>query len=274
VDLVADLVADATVDTVDTDATDVAVATVATDVAVATRWTITPREMIPTEWSSASREANNVACEQQQTVFAAASREAEWSSVYLHNFRGWGHKGCVSQCSVCSQMCPRTDGVPVNPDTDTAVADTAVADTAVADTVCAGCAAEALKLSEPHKRLPPVPLFDAPVPLFDERLGSKRPAPNWLSNASAVRKKAASDAARSLAGIPEGTEWIRDFGGVYTNKLTGSFYTLDSEGKSLGFVCGKSYDDPYFKTTRVWDTLEERVQAIQSHKMLLEMRDL
>jgi hypothetical protein len=156
----------------------------------------------------------------------------------------------------------------VNPDTDTSA------------NVLSDGFAEYVTDSQPIKQpatqpaslkhsVPQVPLFESP--------GSKRPAQqlgNWLTDASEVRKRAASDAARVLSGIPESTDWARDMGGVYTNKITGSFYTLDFEGKNPGFVCGTPYDDPYFKATRVWETLEQRVQAIQSHKMLLEMRGL
>ena len=169
------------------------------------------------------------------------------------------------------------------------------------------CAASSCTVSPPPfkllKTLPPVPLFyedskTSSVPSTrtstkastktSSKLQSKKRAPNasgkrlvqpnWLSEATSAKQKVESDAAlahKTLlnGGVAEET-WVRDLGGVYNNKVDGTWYTLDCNGGNPSPVCGQPYADPYFEGVRTWETLEERSQAILSHQSLLEMADM
>ena len=163
------------------------------------------------------------------------------------------------------------------------------------------CAASSCTVSPPPfkllKTLPPVPLFyeDSKTTTSTKastktssKLQSKKRAPNasgkrlvqpnWLSEATTAKQKIESDAALAHKTLLNGgvveEKWARDLGGVYNNKVDGTWYTLDHNGKNPSPVCGQPFFDPYFDGIRTWETLDERSQAIQSHKSLLEMVDM
>jgi hypothetical protein len=103
--------------------------------------------------------------------------------------------------------------------------------------------------------------------------------PNWLVNASTLRKKAAVNAANSHLTKKEieakgVSTFPIDKSGVYTCKSSNTWYTLDSEGKNPGPVCGMPFNDKFFGSIRTWETLQDRERAMQSDVSLRGMLDM
>ena len=253
------------------------------EVDVAVRWSIMNRRVTSTKYKSVTRKHN----------------------IYLPSHSNWAHKVCVAPCDksilgVCTGCCPRLN----------TAADCQLSPRF--ETVCQSCAVVTRTVAPPplkllKKSLPPVPLFhETPMATTDtsstapvkssskppskvfkkskstasHKASGKRPAthgvdkPSWLSEASSVKLKADADAARALNGGVAQEEWVRDLGGVYNNKVDGTWYTLDRNGENNSPVCGQPFSDPYFNCVRTWETLDERSQAILSHQCLLEMADM
>ena len=102
---------------------------------------------------------------------------------------------------------------------------------------------------------------------------------NWLENAGSMRKRAALNIVKKSMTVQqlataEAYIFPVDLSGVYNDKVRGTWYTLDKEGKNSSPVCGLPFFDPYFNSERTWNTIDEREQAITSHQLLLEMYEM
>jgi len=99
----------------------------------------------------------------------------------------------------------------------------------------------------------------------------KRPSDaTWLESQGTMRKKAALNIVRRNmtqkerdAEASKAFKFPVDLGGIFLDKKTGCWYTLDSNGENRGPVCGHAYWDPFFGERRTWDTIDERNQAIK-----------
>jgi hypothetical protein len=98
-----------------------------------------------------------------------------------------------------------------------------------------------------------------------------------------MRKKAALDATKSddskltpkeLRERAAVFTFPVDLSGVYTNKMHGTWYTLDSTGKNPSPISEMPFYDDYFREIRFWDNPEQRANAVASHKSLTEMRNV
>jgi hypothetical protein len=106
----------------------------------------------------------------------------------------------------------------------------------------------------------------------------KRPASsNWLASATTMRKKAAMNAIKKPANsklTPKESRnreaafvFTPDLSGVFVQKNNNTWYTLDVKGENPSPVSGMPFFDPVFNEIRVWQTLEERKNAISLHQL-------
>jgi hypothetical protein len=100
---------------------------------------------------------------------------------------------------------------------------------------------------------------------------------NWLASASKMRKKAALNTTRKPSANSKLTPkecrtrdaafvFPVDLSGIFVHKKSSTWYSLDVKGENPSFVSGMPYMDPVFNEIRVWETLEERKNAI-SHQL-------
>jgi hypothetical protein len=130
--------------------------------------------------------------------------------------------------------------------------------------------------SPTHTQPTAAALYDNPMSPTRKHTTTKRAQPtDWLSTEATIRKKAAKNAAmRNLTSKERAAAQASTFtfsddkSGVYTDKKHGTWYCLDVNGENPTPVCGMAFSDPYFKEQRVWDTLEQRKQAISEHQRL------
>jgi hypothetical protein len=107
----------------------------------------------------------------------------------------------------------------------------------------------------------------------------KSSSKNWLTDAGSLRKKAATNLANLKMTQKEidassFSSFKVDKSGIYNDKVRGTWYTLDRDGKNPMPVCDLPFWDTFFNDKRTWSTLGERAQAISSYEHLVEMRDM
>jgi hypothetical protein len=194
-------------------------------------------------------------------------------NVYLPAHKAWAHNLCTLPCEtkrfgVCLGRCPRLN----------TMVSTVFDASPRFENVCPPCL---VATPPPGKTVPPHhhthTAHAAPHATTKRPLAKHK---NWLSDASALRKKAAINAANSKFSPAEirargaALAWSEDKSGVRHNRENQTWYTVDKKGENPSPVCGMPYWDPEFNAIRVWNTLSERAQAIASRNHLLEMGDM
>ena len=197
--------------------------------------------------------------------------------VYLAGHRQWAHLECTVPCEhgaapACLRHCPRLN---------TSVS-TLFDHSPRFENVCVACmCVKKLPLAPPPSH--PSPWRRATLEPASTTTSSslssghngaprgKRPSDgSWLESQGSMRKQAALNSVRRNmtqkereAAASAAFKFPVDLGGVFLDKKTGCWYSLDSNGENRGPVCGHPYWDPFFGERRTWETIDERNQAIK-----------
>ena len=198
------------------------------------------------------------------------------TNVYLESHSNWAHKDCTVSCEkqrlgVCKGICPRLN----------TFVSTQFDQTPRFENICAPCMAptftSAISSSntDKHSHKEPTQRTNRPKGSSPKRQSDD----NWLAEAGTMRKKAALNLAKQKMTQKErdATEvfvFPTDKSGIYNDKVSNTWYSLDKEGLNPQPVCDLPFWDSYFDEKRTWATLGEREQAITSHKCLLEMFEM
>jgi hypothetical protein len=214
----------------------------------------------------------------------------ENKNFFLQSHHSWVHSGCTLPCErnlpgVCQKHCPRLN----------TLASTDVDKSPRFENVCAACvragsAPVPLNLAQASttykscmkstfaERRTPVNAFKQKAstssglsnhPNNNNNVTNKTTnrRVNWLTDASTLRKKAAANSRMANLSKKERDSMSAfsfpvDKSGVYTDKVRGTWYCLDVDGKNSTPVCGMPYWDPYFMKKCVWETMDQRELAI------------
>jgi hypothetical protein len=207
------------------------------------------------------------------------------TSVYLKSHSNWVHKDCTVQCEkrkhgVCMGMCPRLN----------TLVSTQFDETPRFENVCTACVnferkapvtpfSSIFKKSNVYSSAYTSSLSVKSTNMKREVSAKKSSSKNWLTDAGSLRKKAATNLANLKMTQKEidassFSSFKVDKSGIYNDKVRGTWYTLDRDGKNPMPVCDLPFWDTFFNDKRTWSTLGERAQAISSYEHLVEMRDM
>jgi hypothetical protein len=195
--------------------------------------------------------------------------------VYLKSHKNWAHSNCTVKCEsnrlgVCMGACPRLN----------TFVSTQFDETARFENVCVACLAPTFKEALAKPATTKSRVGNGGKTSRENGGSSKRKVEeNWLTDAASLRKKAALNIVKKNMTAQQRASadayvFPTDLSGVYNDKIRGTWYTLDMDGKNPSPVCGLPFFDTYFNTERTWNTLGEREQAITSHQCLTQMFEM
>jgi len=225
----------------------------------------------------------------------------ENKNLYLQSHHNWVHSACTLTCErnlpgVCQKHCPRLNTL-VSTDVDgsprfenvcaacmrigTAPASLNLAQASTTQKSCmkTSFAGRHSAVNAPIQKAKTFSSLSYPPKNKNNPTNKTTTSKvNWLTDASSMRKRAAANV--TFANLSKKERDSRtaftfpvDKSGVYTDKVRGTWYCLDVDGKNPTPVCGMPYWDPYFNEKRVWETMDQRDKAIsrqeEDEQMLL-----
>ena len=219
-------------------------------------------------------------------------------NVYLPAHKNWAHRDCTVECEqripgVCIGLCPRLN----------TFVSTMFDGSPRFQNMCAACAFPNQWPSLPVFKFPSITTSSLSTRLSTpyrmdnvsnsptsyqtkssiHKPSSKSPvnSSNWLSGATALRRRACLNLAESKLTAKQlkdraaaSFQYPVDKSGIFQSREHDSWYNLDRQGLNPGPVCGLPFYDPVFGEVRTWETLDERAHALAEHEIASQMQNM